>query len=105
MSKSTAQAPVINGRTVRHVKQSTGTMCLRRNNETDAALHYLRGALTGSTPGDSPSYSMLVRRALAVYRAQIEKQAKVYDLGYEMARVREGTRMPVLHKQKWEGVL
>ena len=90
----------VNGRQVLHIKQSIGNLTLRRDSTTDDHLLYLRGALSGVLPGDVPSYSMLVRRALTVYRDQIEKQAKVHDLGYEMHKVREGTRLPVLHKPR-----
>lgn len=93
-------APPVNGRTVRNVKESTGLMTFRRDAATDENLRYLRAELAGVVPGDVPSCSMLVRRALALYRSRVEQLAKVHDLGHEMHRVREGTRLPMIHRRR-----
>ncbi len=88
----------VNGNQVRRIKASTGNLTLRRDSSCDDCLIYLRGTLAGVIPGDVPSHSMLVRRALQFYRSEVERLAKVHDLGREMARVREGSRLPVIHK-------
>lgn len=90
----------VNGRQVRNVKESTGNFTIRRDAATDDTLLYLRKELSGTIPGDVPSHSMLVRRALSFYRKEIERLAPVHDLGWEMARVREGTRLPILRRKK-----
>lgn len=90
----------INGRQVRNVKESVGNLTFRRDAATDDTLLFLRKELSGTLPGDVPSHSMLVRRALALYRKEIERLSQVHDLGYEMNKVREGTRLPILHKKR-----
>jgi len=60
-----------NGRRTRHVASSTARLAFRIDSEGEKALMYVKGALRGHLPGDVPSDSAIMRRALTIYRQHL----------------------------------
>lgn len=90
-------SPSINGKSVRHIiGTSTGLASFRTNLQTQYTINSLRALLT-TAPGDCPSTSMLVRRALSLYQDYVLKCRDNFSLEQEQATVRQGTRMPNYH--------
>ncbi|ULA62992.1 MAG: hypothetical protein LZF86_90002 [Nitrospira sp.] len=91
--------PQHNGRRVRHVLQTTVVRKIRTDSETDTALTWLKSALAGTSPTDRPSISLLVRRALKLYRGHISSLLETpQGTKYELLLVRQGSRLPTLRK-------
>lgn len=88
-----------NGRRVRHCRRSIGLMTVRTDQEAEKALKYVKETLTGTTPGDVPSVSMIIRRSLQVYRRHLSAAVgRPSGVQTEYEAIREGTIMPRLRK-------
>ena len=80
-----------NGRRSRYVKASVNTLGVRTDEAAERHLEFIRRTLTGDKPGDVPSQSAVVRRALAVYAEQLQRREFLWG---EFNKIREGTILP-----------
>ena len=88
-----------NGRRVRHCKASVSRTTVRTDGEAEYALKFAKEALKGSIPGDVPSASMIIRRALALYRIRLASDMRSPDdLKAECTAIRHGSVMPKIRK-------
>lgn len=94
-----AASPHLNGRRVLHVRQATKVRRLRTDHESEAALDWLKGTLAGERPEDRPSISLLLRRAVKLYRAHVSSLlAAPQGLERERRAVRQNSRLPRIRK-------
>ena len=81
-----------NGRRNRYVKQSVSFLGVRTDETAERHLEFIQHTLTGDKPGDVPSQSAVVRRALAVYAERLQSREGVWG---EHHKIREGTILPI----------
>lgn len=92
-----------NGRRVRHVRYCAGLRVFRADDDAERTLEFAKQALTGETPADHPSVSMILRRALKIYRRHLDSALhSPLGLKIEHVAIREGTVMPAIGKPKGE---
>jgi hypothetical protein len=90
-----------NGRRVRHCRRSVGLMTVRTDHEAQYALKFAKETLAGSMLGDSPSVSMIMRRALQVYRRYLASEMSTpCGLEAEYKAIRRDTIMPMIRKHR-----
>lgn len=91
--------PQHNGRCVLHVRHTTAVRKVRTDGESEATLVWLRSALAGQAPADRPSISLLIRRALKLYRGHVSSLLGTpQGLDYERLLVRQGSYLPTIRK-------
>lgn len=91
--------PHHNGRCVLHVRHTTAVRKLRTDGESEAALVWLKATLAGQTPADRPSISLLIRRALKLYRGHVSSLLGTpQGLDHERRLVRQGSHLPTLRR-------
>ncbi len=92
--------PQLNGRRVLHVRYTTDVRKLRTDRESEAALKWLKAALAGEAETDRPSISLVVRRALKLYRGHVSSLLGTpQGLDSERRAVRQDSRLPTIRKQ------
>jgi hypothetical protein len=91
--------PHLNGRRVLHVRKTTDVQRLRTDHESEAALNWLKATLAGDRVEDRPSISLVVRRALKLYRGHVSSLLGTpQGLDRERRAVRQDSRLPRLRK-------
>jgi hypothetical protein len=76
-------------------------MTVRTNHEAEHAMRFVKQTLAGPSPGDSPSVSMIMRRALQVYRQYLAAEmSRPYGLEAEYNAIRHDTVMPTRRQHK-----
>lgn len=86
-----------NGRRVRHIRRSIEVRVFRSDEASESTLKFAKDALSGEQPGDHPSVSMVIRRALRLYRGHLSNALHTpLGLKAEYAAIREGTIMPTI---------
>jgi hypothetical protein len=92
-----------NGRRVRHCRQSMSRTTVRTDADAQNTLKLAKERLSGNIPGDIPSASMIVRRALQIYRRHLLSELHgPYGIEAEYNAIREGTIMPTIRKHREE---
>lgn len=90
----------LNGRRRLHVLYASAVRGIRTDPETEAALKFAREVLQGDTPRDTPSVSLIARRALKLYRERLAAQIHNPEgLRYEKIAVRFGSRLPSIRRK------
>lgn len=96
-----AKNPLLAGRRQLHVKQTAVVRNVRMDHEAEDTLKMARERLAGVEAHDRPSVSLIIRRALKVYRGHLlQTLGTPQGLRNEVAAVRFGARLPTLHASK-----
>ena len=90
-----------NGRRVLHVKHTSAVRKLRTDHESERALIFLKQTLAGQAAHDRPSISLVMRRAIKLYRGHVSSLLGTpQGLDRERRAVRENSHLPYLRKKK-----
>ena len=98
--------PALAGRKQRHALGTVAWRHVRLDLQSDLTLANLKEALTGPTPDDVATVSLVVRRALAVYWQRVgQRLTDAHALEAERLAVRQHSRMPKRSKRKDGGAI
>ena len=91
--------PSTNGRRVRHVRMSTSIQTFRTDAAAEATLELAKERLAGTENHDRPSVSLIVRRALVLYRRHLAGLVGTpQGIRNEQTALWIGSRLPRLRK-------